>query len=655
MNQSTVRVTQLATNYFVRSVKLVSVTAVPLVLASIGSKPIKAQSINEFGGASQIAFEKEKVVNRLSSSASDCDDSFVERDGQNRQHERSCDRILDSKNSAQYSLKTDEPSQLAVRSTVPTYIYTAPKTNNLSDTATTQSSQSFSQTEEEFIQQMTRSDTTAFASRQSHASLLITPPIQQSAKSEEVASVSYTPLSSNYPTAANNSFSSPPQPLPYAPTNVSPQPATPTPAAGYPQSPVAQSLPTPNNNYPTPATNPYGATVPNQHGYNAAPNPLAPLPYVPINASPQPATPTPAADYPQSPPPNKQSTITRRSLPSPSTNLQSSDLLDRGSAIGSPILQLQGASVFDSDDTSARGRVTAAYPVSSNVFIGGSLDLTEGNAFADSRAEGLQLNEMYLAASLESLPNLRFSVGQLDLTSYFDRNSFAKDGATHFFNPTFQSNPALSVSGLGSRLGALVNWSVTDNLEAKAATFSSARGLSDFQLDAFAGEVGLRYGNAIIRGTYATGTDAGSGDGFEEVFLIGRDDNSFGVDSSDQEESYGINAEVFIPNLQLGLFGRYGWYNNLDLNEEAETYSFGFNFLDLITPADRLGVAYGRRLSNDRLRSEADNDSPDVLEAFYDFRFLPQLRLGLSIQAVDGFSDALLGVRVKTEFDGFTF
>ena len=298
------------------------------------------------------------------------------------------------------------------------------------------------------------------------------------------------------------------------------------------------------------------------------------------------------------------------------------------------------------------GRLTVAYPVSSNVFIGGSLDLTNGNAFADSRSEGLQLNEMYLAASFDSLPNLRFSVGQLDLTSYFDRNSFAKDGATHFFNSTFQSNPALSVSGLGSRLGALVNWSVTDNLEAKAATFSSAGGLEDFQLDAFAGEVGVRYGNAIIRGTYATGRDAGGEDGFEEIFLIGRNDGRFGVESSDREESYGLNTEVFIPNLNLGVFGRYGWYNNLDLDEDAETYSIGMNFLDLITSSDRLGLAYGRRLSNNRLRGE---DSPDVLEAFYDFRFLPSLRLGFSIQGVDGFSDTLLGVRVKTEFNGFAF
>jgi hypothetical protein len=166
-------------------------------------------------------------------------------------------------------------------------------------------------------------------------------------------------------------------------------------------------------------------------------------------------------------------------------------------------LRLQGVYINQGDQSSARARVSALYPLNPRVQFGGTLDLTsEANSFADSPTQGLNINELYVAtAPFADLPNFRLVVGQLDLTSYFDRNSFAKDAATHFFNPVFQTNPALSATGIASRPTVLVNWSITDNIEAKAAVFSSARAVNDFAVDGFAGEIGLRYGNGIIRGT----------------------------------------------------------------------------------------------------------------------------------------------------------
>jgi len=271
--------------------------------------------------------------------------------------------------------------------------------------------------------------------------------------------------------------------------------------------------------------------------------------------------------------------------------------------------------------------------------------------FSENNQDGVSINELYLAASLRDLPNLRFVVGQLDLTSYFDRNSFAKDRASQFFNPIFQTNAALAAAGIGSRPGALINWSVTDSLEARAAVFSSDRSISDFSLDGFAGELGLRLGrNFIIRGTYATGRDGGAGTSFREVGQVNRDGGS-GLRSSDREEAYGVNAELFIPNLNLGLFGRYGRYDNKDMGQGGDTYVFGLTFLDLFLPNDRLGIGYGRELSNDRLRRDAGNSIPDAAEIFYDFQVIPHLRLGFTFQALRDFSETIAGVRVRTEFD----
>ncbi|BAU14222.1 hypothetical protein LEP3755_47670 [Leptolyngbya sp. NIES-3755] len=323
----------------------------------------------------------------------------------------------------------------------------------------------------------------------------------------------------------------------------------------------------------------------------------------------------------------------------------------RSTALTPPNLTFQGVYLFQGDQTSARARLFGIYPLTPNALVGATLDLTTGRAFTDTPNNGFNVTELYFATSPRDIPNLRFVVGQIDLTSYFDRNSFAKDGASQFFSPVFQTNPALSATGIASRPGALVNFSLTDNIEAKAAVFSSSRGLSDFALDGFAGELGVRYGNLIVRGTYATDRDSGSESGFQEIFQISRGGGQTGVLRGDREQAYGVNAELFIPSLRMGVFGRYGRYNNLDLDEGGDTFSGGITFLDLLTPDDRLGLAYGRSLSNDRLRRQSGVENPDVLELFYDFRLLPNLRLGFSIQERNNFSETIAGVRLRTEFD----
>lgn len=313
--------------------------------------------------------------------------------------------------------------------------------------------------------------------------------------------------------------------------------------------------------------------------------------------------------------------------------------------------QFQGVYLYQGDEASARARISGFYPLAPTVALGGSFDVTDGTAFTDSQTQGASINELYLVASIPDLPNLRFSLGQLDLTSYFDRNSFAKDGATHFFNSVFQTNPALSRTGIGSRTSLLVNWSVTDNVEAKVAGFSSARRLEEFQIDGLAAELGIRQGNFIVRGTFATARDAGVDDGFREIFQVDRSNGGTGLLSDDREQAYGVNAEVFVPEIGLGLFGRYGHYENIDAELGADTYSVGMNVLDLFVPRDRFGIAYGQDLSNDSLRGDRGDPLPDVFEAFYDFALLPNVRVGFSFQSLNEFSDSILGIRMKTEFD----
>lgn len=355
-------------------------------------------------------------------------------------------------------------------------------------------------------------------------------------------------------------------------------------------------------------------------------------------------TPLPSSQVPAS-------TLSPSTL-SPSTNLAN---VQQGSLTGrTPVtpstLQLQGAAILVDDEFSARGRLSGAYYLTPQILVGAALDVTEGESFSDSETEGFNINELYLAAALRDLPNLRFVIGQLDLTSYFDRNSFAKDSLTHFFNPTFQTNPALAANAIGSRPAALINFSPTDTIDARVAAFSSDRSIGDFDLDGFAGELGFQVGNLIIRGTYVSARDGGSNDGPAEIFSVDRGDGDFGIKDGDREESFGFNAEFFVPEANLGFFGRYGRYENLDAEFSADTFSGGFNFLDVFTPNDRLGLAYGRALSND---DERDDETPDVLEFFYDVPLLsnPNTRLGVTLQQRNEFSETVAGIRFRTTFD----
>ena len=314
-----------------------------------------------------------------------------------------------------------------------------------------------------------------------------------------------------------------------------------------------------------------------------------------------------------------------------------------------PSLVFQGGFITQGE-TGARARLTGLYPVSPNLLFGGTVDLTTGEGFSDTAGTGLDITELYFTTSLPSYPNLRLTAGLLDLTSYFDRNSFAKDSLTHFFNPVFQTNPALARTGIASRPAALLNWDITDNINARAAAFSSSRNLGELAVDGFAGELAYRFDNGIIRATYATDRDD-QRSGFKEIYGINRGNNEFGPRTSDRETSYGINAEYYIPEIKMGLFGRYGHYQNTSMDRGGDTYSAGFNFLDLFMKDDRLGFGYGRDLSSSSLRRANKAKLPDVWEVFYDFRLTSYLRAGVTLQARDEFSDLVAGFRVKTEFD----
>jgi hypothetical protein len=324
-------------------------------------------------------------------------------------------------------------------------------------------------------------------------------------------------------------------------------------------------------------------------------------------------------------------------MPMTAPNLPISEPLPTSAALASdnlnqPLternLNLQGLYILQGDRSSARARLSGDTFLTPNLLVGGALDIVTGPDLTNS--DGIQLTELYLATAVPGVPGLRFRLGQLDLTSYFDRNSFAKDTARDFFNSTFHTNPALiaGANATASRPAGLVQWAVNDDINLSAAVFSSAANITDFALDGFAGEIGFRTGDLILRGT----------------FLTGRDTQFQGT--GDRLDAYGVNAEWFIPQANLGLFGRYGRLNSSG-GFSGDTYSLGLNVLDVFMEDDRLGLAYGRNLPN----TSVNGVTPDVLEVFYDFEALPNIRMGFTFQQRNQLRESYAGFRIRGDLN----
>lgn len=407
---------------------------------------------------------------------------------------------------------------------------------------------------------------------------------------------------------------------PYA--QIEPPPTTsPLAVPALPRLPSAGGapLPLPPNSSATGGGLAMGNAAPTS-GFNTVPPTALPPTAVPPFSVP-PSAPFPTVTSPPSTP------LPNAALPpSPTgTTAIAPPLESLNQPVTEPSLDLQGLYVLQGDQSSARVRLSGDAFLTPNLLVGGALDLATGPDLTNS--DGLQLTELYLAAAVPGVPGLRFRLGQLDITSYFDRNSFAKDVGRDFFNSTFHTNPALisAANATASSVGGVVQWSLNDNLTLSAAAFSSAANITNFALDGFAGEVGLRTGDLILRGT----------------FLTGRDTDFQGT--GDRLDAYGVNAEWFWPQVNVGVFGRYGQLNSSG-GLSGSTFSLGANAFDVFMDEDRLGVAYGRNLPS----ASVNGLTPDVLELFYDFEALPNVRMGFTFQQRNQLRESFAGFRIRS-------
>ncbi|MEN9240421.1 MAG: hypothetical protein Q6J68_06645 [Thermostichales cyanobacterium SZTDM-1c_bins_54] len=361
----------------------------------------------------------------------------------------------------------------------------------------------------------------------------------------------------------------------------------------------------------------------------------------PLPSPPPPIPPPPIPSLEPAPPPLP---ILTPPAPDLSISQSAQDLQVQAPPPPPPQLSLDaqvGLKVTSDQGVAGRLGTVTRYTLGSNTILGLDVDIIGGSLFGPS---GIDVKQLFIAQSIPGLENLRFLAGKLDLTAAFDRNSFAKDNLTHFFNFNFGTNPALVAGGLGAKPAFLVDWLVTDDLAVKVAPFASQFVGDVFQFDSLAGEVAFRFQeNYVTRLTFVTGRDTGVSTFRENDRLLRP------VIPGDRVTAFGLNGEAFFPEIRLGAFFRYGYYRSEVTGVDADHFSLGVNLLDLFRPQDRLGIGYARALSNYNFLLPGER-TPDVLEVFYDLKVRDNIRVGFSAQAQDGFSRGVFGVRTKIDF-----
>ena len=240
----------------------------------------------------------------------------------------------------------------------------------------------------------------------------------------------------------------------------------------------------------------------------------------------------------------------------------------------------------------------------------------------------LNLREAWIRTELFD-QHLAVSVGQLDLTNYFDRNAVANDETSQFISDALVNDPVLGLSSNG--LGA-------------AAILDPRRGYN-FKLGVQQSDVTA---TSLSKSLYTLGefeyvaTPFGLPEGHYRVWF--RMDNSTGSNRT----GYGVSLDQKLTPTAT-LFGRYGngYVGGLGARLHFLSGGVGFQAPISFNPLDTWGIGYAQT-------QIVGGPSEELAEAYYNLHMTDNLSLSLMMQYVvessvrSGF--LIPGTRMAVEF-----
>lgn len=241
----------------------------------------------------------------------------------------------------------------------------------------------------------------------------------------------------------------------------------------------------------------------------------------------------------------------------------------------------------------------------------------------------LQTREAWVRTELGPNQLFGITVGQIDLTNYFDRNAVANDETTAFISDALVNNQVLGLTNNGLGVVGIIDPKGSYNFkfgvqESNPAATSLSSGI-----------VSLAEGEYIA-------VPFGIGEGHYRLW--GRMDNT----SGDNRYGWGVSVDQKISPTTT-LFGRYGYGFINPAVQYMQFFSFGVGFQSPFSfnPLDKWGVGFAQ--------SEIRHGAQEKLgEIFYNLHLTEHLELSAMLQyAVEHGLDAkylIPGTRLKVGF-----
>jgi len=258
------------------------------------------------------------------------------------------------------------------------------------------------------------------------------------------------------------------------------------------------------------------------------------------------------------------------------------------------------------------------------------LTLLNGYTARLSEQNALNLREVWLRTELFG-QRLALTMGRLDLTNYFDANSFSNDESTQFLSDALVNNQMLGLTSNGT--GVAAEYDPKNGFRLKFGLQQSNDDATNLSESLFTlSEVGYTFTPfALPEGTY-------------RVWF--RTDNT----ATDTLTAAGLSFDQKLTNA-VGLFARYG-SQDLELEGRDHYWSAGVSFQNgfILNPQDTWGVGYSemRPFSGEREK---------LIEGYYNLLLTERLRLSFHLAHVlerpsegEEFGYLLPGIRLQAAF-----
>ena len=243
----------------------------------------------------------------------------------------------------------------------------------------------------------------------------------------------------------------------------------------------------------------------------------------------------------------------------------------------------------------------------------------------------LQMREAWIRTEIFG-QRLGITLGQVDLTNYFDRNAVANDETTQFISDALVNNQVLGLQNNG--LGAVAVWDPKSNYNFKIGVQQSEADPNN--------PIATNLNDSIFSLAEVEYIAVPFGLGEGHYRLWGRLDNSTGQDRT----GWGVSIDQHLT-AEVSIFGRYG---NGDVGGTRVHFfdaGFGFQAPFTINPLDHWGIGYAQT-------ELVQGPNEKLIEGFYNLHLTDHLSVSAMLQYVieSGVKSDLLipGLRMGVTF-----